>query len=333
MHYHSFLFPDFHPYPASASGFEIKIEDEDKNDQNMSEVEHEDQKEDLDKIDDYQLDKTFQLNAEHDNVAECAGADDTDNLKLILSDDEEDEMEIENDNSVKTLENSKPKDKGQNDVHNETDDEDQNDLDEKDDEDQDDQDETDDEDQDEDKDQNSTTSASNTSRLDNMKSVFEGLKLYKCPTCGRSFSTNQYLKVHSEKIHNNIKGSKKQFSCNMCGKVFIGTNGLLIHIRTNHEMSEPMGKMPIYPMDLLEMGWKNNYKTKNFHNKSSTKIKSFTCDNCKFFFANKIMLERHIYSVHKEDKILDNKNNDNLIIKTEIEDTNDDGGNPTQSHY
>ena len=76
----------------SASGFEIKvededlyddneihdkgqkIEDEDKHDLDMSEVEHEVQKEDLDKIEDYQLDKKYPLGAEDDidNVAECA---------------------------------------------------------------------------------------------------------------------------------------------------------------------------------------------------------------------------------------------------------------------
>ena len=58
---------------------------------------------------------------------------------------------------------------------------------------------------------------------------------FKCPTCGKYFSTKQFLKIHVEKIH---KGSKI-IPCTMCDKVFIGENGakaLKNHMKTVHEM-------------------------------------------------------------------------------------------------
>ena len=80
---------------------------------------------------------------------------------------------------------------------------------------------------------NSQFNANKNRNEEDLEDDLEDIQLYKCPTCDRHFATNQYLKIHIEKIHK--KGSK-MISCTMCGKVFIGAKGFNTHMRNVHSM-------------------------------------------------------------------------------------------------
>ena len=55
-------------------------------------------------------------------------------------------------------------------------------------------------------------------------------KNYKCESCGKSFSTAQYLKMHIHTIHE----GHKDYKCESCGKSFSQAGNLKTHIKRAH---------------------------------------------------------------------------------------------------
>ncbi|XP_055692056.1 oocyte zinc finger protein XlCOF26 [Lutzomyia longipalpis] len=56
---------------------------------------------------------------------------------------------------------------------------------------------------------------------------------FKCPTCGKEFSTKHRLRGH-EVIHRE-RGEQPSFTCEACGKDFTRKSNLVAHIRSVHE--------------------------------------------------------------------------------------------------
>ena len=54
---------------------------------------------------------------------------------------------------------------------------------------------------------------------------------YKCESCGKSFTSSQYLTKHMHTIHEGYKDHK----CESCEKSFTRANVLKMHIQTIHE--------------------------------------------------------------------------------------------------
>ena len=61
--------------------------------------------------------------------------------------------------------------------------------------------------------------------------VPEDHKIFECKSCGKSFSSAQYLKKHIHTIHE----GHKDYNCEYCGKSFSQKISLTKHIHTVHE--------------------------------------------------------------------------------------------------
>ena len=67
-------------------------------------------------------------------------------------------------------------------------------------------------------------------------SVHENLRPHICPTCGKTFKLNQFLKNHLLIHENNGEGvsataKKKEYICEKCNKTFRDKSNLNCHIR------------------------------------------------------------------------------------------------------
>ena len=83
---------------------------------------------------------------------------------------------------------------------------------------------------------------------------------YKCDSCGNSYTTLQYLKLHIKTIHE----KQSNYKCDSCGKTFTTSSWLRKHSKILHE------------------GQRNS-----------------KCDSCGKTFTQSVTLNRHILTVHE----------------------------------
>ena len=60
---------------------------------------------------------------------------------------------------------------------------------------------------------------------------FDGVKDFKCKSCGKSFSRADILKKHIHTVHE----GHKDYNCQSCGKSFSESGNLKKHIHTIHD--------------------------------------------------------------------------------------------------
>lgn len=61
-----------------------------------------------------------------------------------------------------------------------------------------------------------------------MKFFHSDIKI-TCETCGKNYSSSDYLRLHISTIHDN----KEKFACDLCGREYKRKNSLLMHIRVH----------------------------------------------------------------------------------------------------
>ncbi|XP_052745623.1 gastrula zinc finger protein XlCGF8.2DB-like [Bicyclus anynana] len=138
--------------------------------------------------------------------------------------------------------------------------------------------------------------------------------IFKCPKCDKVFALKKYMTKHFTLVHKqktakcvyckmNVEGPMhlhvsekhsekvKQFTCEVCGKVFTWKPFFLAHMRRRHKgikkfKCEYCPKMFLMPYEL---------KT---HLITHTRARLFECGECKATFNNITAMKKHI-SVHK----------------------------------
>ena len=93
----------------------------------------------------------------------------------------------------------------------------------------------------------------------NITSVHEGIKPFKCNSCGASFARKSQLKNHIVSIQ-----KKTPFKCNTCDSSFASKGSLIVHNSSNHGGEKP-----------------------------------FICNTCDDKFILKVSLDKHIASFHE----------------------------------
>ncbi|OXA39977.1 hypothetical protein Fcan01_25268 [Folsomia candida] len=58
-------------------------------------------------------------------------------------------------------------------------------------------------------------------------------KIYKCATCGLSFSQNSLLNLHQQRSHKE-KSDRTVYTCKLCPRTFLSNTGRWLHIKLNH---------------------------------------------------------------------------------------------------
>ena len=94
-------------------------------------------------------------------------------------------------------------------------------------------------------------------------SFASGHKVYKCESCGKSFSQKRYLQKHIYTVHED----NKHYNCKSCDKSFTYPYNLKKHIQTVHEGH-----------------------------------KDYKCETCGKSFSKKENLKKHIHTIHAGSK-------------------------------
>ena len=132
-------------------------------------------------------------------------------------------------------------------------------------------------------------SKSNLKKHMKITHVHEGMKNYKCDTCGKVCNRPGDLKKHVKFVHEGIKN----YICMTCGKAFSRSPDLKKHISSVHEGTkdhrcDQCGKFFGLPENLRR-------HVKNVHEGR----KDYRCNDCGKFFAESYALKAHIKMVHE----------------------------------
>ena len=66
-----------------------------------------------------------------------------------------------------------------------------------------------------------------------MKTVHLGQSNYKCDSCGKSYTTSEYLKTHIKTIH----WGERNYKCESCGKFFTASESKKTQEETHEDNS------------------------------------------------------------------------------------------------
>ncbi|XP_051170854.1 zinc finger protein 3 homolog isoform X7 [Leptopilina boulardi] len=140
---------------------------------------------------------------------------------------------------------------------------------------------------------------------------------FKCPECELSFDQNCILKAHYTRKHTN----ESPFTCSYCGKQYKVKGDLSNHVRLYHEekslVCDICGKSCSNSNSLYthkkRIHYTPNYKClickrsmvtqENLDRHMLTQHSRFVCEECGKTFSTKVILQRHIQSVHNNIKL------------------------------
>ena len=114
-----------------------------------------------------------------------------------------------------------------------------------------------------------------------------------CNICGKSMATVASFENHTKYVH----GTSRNCICDLCGYAFVDEKKLKAHITHKHER-----KQKVFTCEYcgLELNGKEKY---NVHvNSKHTKAKTFPCDKCDFVAYKRFKLKLHIQQTHEGDK-------------------------------
>ena len=126
-----------------------------------------------------------------------------------------------------------------------------------------------------------------------IQNVHEGLRKYKCDRCDMAYKVNRSLQDHKLYVHEGQE--KKLHMCESCGKSFTTDNSLKIHIQSEHEGQRD------HKCDICgkSYSYKNQLKK---HISTIHEGKRHICDSCGKLLRSAISLENHIKYVHENQK-------------------------------
>ena len=116
----------------------------------------------------------------------------------------------------------------------------------------------------------------------------------KCSSCGKSFSSRNFLEQHIRNVHE----GKKDHKCDVCNKYFSQSTNLNTHIKVVHEKSKKFHcKFCELSFSFLD-GLKSHIK--NVHDDKSKGV--YKCELCNKSFSQELSVQNHIKLVHEKAK-------------------------------
>ena len=116
--------------------------------------------------------------------------------------------------------------------------------------------------------------------------------MYKCPTCGKSFSRPSNVERHIETVHTKTK----TFPCKFCDKDFKSTGGRDMHIHADHQGIS--FNCDICGKEFTRKGSLDRH-VQGVHQEGI--ISTFKCSVCLTEFKQKSHLKKHLKNVHRQD--------------------------------
>ena len=124
---------------------------------------------------------------------------------------------------------------------------------------------------------------------DQISSVHEGKKPYRCDNCEISFSSRNDLLGHNLSVHK----KKKPYKCETCTYDFSTKTHLYNHIAAIHQGQESNDKAP---------NLKKRKASENVEGEEESRLRKISCHLCDKSFARNQNLVYHVATVHEEKK-------------------------------
>ena len=129
---------------------------------------------------------------------------------------------------------------------------------------------------------------------DHVKTHEESTRDYQCQTCGKTFITQNYLRMHEKGVHHQVK----QSICDVCGKSFYSKSNLESHKNSIHNDNREKRTCPKCPRSFMSIaGYYHHLKTVHNANNNAT----FPCGICHKVLKSKQNLKAHMVT-HKESR-------------------------------
>ncbi|XP_073776395.1 zinc finger X-chromosomal protein [Danio rerio] len=126
-----------------------------------------------------------------------------------------------------------------------------------------------------------------SSNLGTHMRIHTGEAPYVCELCGRAFRRKDWLKLHSS-IHMGVKRKLvKKFSCDQCGKKFVGSTALQSHLY-QHKGERPFACV------LCDKTFFSQTNLKRHQVDAHSDGKPFSCPVCESGFSRLYSLEKHM---------------------------------------